>query len=222
MSAHELERLVRRWYVMSILTQRYSGNPETAFDFDIRQIAAHGVIAYAETVIANELPGTYWTGMLPQVMDTSSSTSPYFTAYQAAQARLGDRGFLSTDITVRDLLLNRGDRHHVFPRKHLQKKGLSRGQYNQIANFVIAQSEINIAIGDTAPEIYFAQIAQQVDGGERRYGGIVERDRLRENLTENCLPECLLDGEVPDYDAFLAERRRLMALRIKTWFEVLS
>ena len=221
-SAHELERLVRRWYVMSILTQRYSGNPETAFDFDIRQIAAQGLTAYAETVIANELPDTYWTGMLPQLMDTSSSMSPYFVAYQAAQARLGDRGFLSTDITVRDLLLNRGDRHHVFPRKHLQKQGLTRGRYNQIANFVIAQSEINIAIGDTPPEIYFAKIAEQVNGGTRRYGGIVARDRLLENLTDNCLPECLLDGDVPGYDDFLAERRRLMALKIKAWFEVLS
>ena len=220
--AHELERLVRRWYVMSILTQRYSGNPETAFDFDIRQIAAHGLPAYAESVVANELPGTYWTGMLPQLMDTSSSTSPYFVAYQAAQARLGDRGFLSTDITVRDLLLNHGDRHHVFPRKHLQQKGLNRGRYNQIANFVIAQSEINIAIGDTAPEIYFARLAQQVQGGQRRYGGIVERERLRENLTENCLPGRLADGMVPSYDDFLAERRRLMALKIKAWFEVLS
>jgi len=27
---------------------------------------------------------------------------------------------------------------------------------------------------------------------------------------------------VPDYDDFLAERRRLMALRIKRWYEVLS
>ena len=31
-----------------------------------------------------------------------------------------------------------------------------------------------------------------------------------------------VDGEVPDYDDFLAERRRLIALRIKEWFEVLS
>ena len=222
MSPHELERLVRRWYIMSILTQRYSGNPETAFDFDIRQIAAHGLITFTETVIASELPDTYWTGMLPQLMDTSSSMSPYFVAYQAAQARLGDRGFLSTDITVRDLLLNRGDRHHVFPRKHLQKQGLTRGRYNQIANFVIAQSEINIAIGDKPPETYFAEIAEQVNGGKQRYGGIQERDRLRENLTENCLPRRLLDGDVPSYDEFLAERRRLMALKIKTWFEVLS
>ena len=160
--------------------------------------------------------------MLPQVMDTSSSQSPYFIAYQAAQARMGDKGFLSTDITVRDLLLNRGDKHHVFPRKHLQRHGLNRGRYNQIANFVIAQSEINIAIGDKAPEEYFAQLREQVDGGERRYGGITDEKALRENLAENCLPASLLDEKQPDYDTFLAERRRLMALKIKQWFGVLS
>ena len=48
------------------------------------------------------------------------------------------------------------------------------------------------------------------------------RDRLLENLAENCLPLGLLDGDVQGYDEFLAERRRLMALKIKAWFEVLS
>jgi hypothetical protein len=220
--ADDLERLVRRWYVMSILTRRYSGSPETAFDLDIRQIEAQGLQKYVQAVIENELPATYWTGMLPQLMDTSSAQSPYFIAYQAAQARLGDRGFLSTDITVRDLLLNRGDKHHVFPRKHLQKQGLSRGRYNQIANFVIAQSEINIAIGDKSPERYFAEIAEQTSGGEKRYGGIADPERLRDNFAQNCLPASLLDGAVPDYDDFLTERRQLMALRIKEWFEALS
>ena len=55
---------------------------------------------------------------------------------------------LSRDITVRDLLLNRSDVHHVYPRNHLKGQGLTRGRYNQIANFVLAQSEINIGIGD--------------------------------------------------------------------------
>ena len=189
---------------------------------DIRQIESQGLGAYTEAVIENELADTFWSGMLPQLMDTSSSQSPYFIAYQAAQARLGDKGFLSTDITVRDLLLNRGDKHHVFPRKHLQRLGLGRGRYNQIANFVIAQSEINIAIGDKAPETYFAEITDQVNGGPKRYGGIVDPERLKDNFAQSCLPDSLLDGQVPDYDDFLVERRRLMALRIKKWFEVLS
>ena len=220
--ADDIERLVRRWYVMSILTGRYSGTPETAFDFDIRQIEAQGLMNYVEAVIEYELPATYWTSMLPQLMDTSSAQSPYFVAYLAAQARLGDKGFLSTDITVRDLLLNQGDRHHFFPRKHLQGKGLSRGRYNQIANFVIAQSEINIAIGDKPPEIYISEVLKQVNGGPKRYGGIVDHSKLRENFVESCLPLSLLNDEKLRYEDFLAERRRLMALRIKRWFEVLS
>jgi len=219
--ADDIERLVRRWYAMSILTGRYVGSFETAFDRDIRQIEVQGLRSYEEAVIATELPDSFWTGMLPQLMETSSAQSPYFIAYLAAQARLGDKGFLSKDITVRDLLLNRGDKHHIFPRRYLQQQGLSRGQYNQIANFVMAQSEVNIAIGDKPPEVYFKEIAEQVNGGPKRYGGITDPEVLRQNFEENCLPESLLNGQVPDYETFLAERRRLMALRIKRWFEVL-
>src|SRR4029079_4159539 len=49
--AAELERLVRRWYAMSILRGRYTGSPETAFDFDIRQVGSRGLAAYTESVI---------------------------------------------------------------------------------------------------------------------------------------------------------------------------
>jgi hypothetical protein len=215
----ELERLVRRWYAMSILRGRYSGSPETAFDLDIRQIESQGLTKYAAAVTDTELPESFWTGMLPQLMDTSSSTSPYFLAYKAAQAKLGDKGFLSRDITVRDLLLNRADVHHVFPRNHLKKQGLQRGRYNQIANFVVAQSEINIQIGEKSPSIYFSELRAQVSGGPKRYGGIEDEKELRTNLAMNCIPAALLDGEQLDFDEFLAERRRLMALKIKTWFD---
>lgn len=217
----DLERLVRRWYAMSILRGRYTGSPETAFDFDIRQVTARGLANYAESVIESELPESFWTGMLPQLMDTSSGQSPYFLAYKAAQVKLGDKGFLSRDITVHDLLMNRSDVHHVYPRNHLKKQGLARGRYNQIANFVLAQSEINIAIGDKAPEQYFRELAEQCAGGKKKYGGITDVADLRANLRMNCLPESLLDGQIPVYDDFLEERRKLMALKIKTWFEML-
>ncbi|HEY3776770.1 MAG TPA: DUF262 domain-containing protein [Rhizomicrobium sp.] len=215
----DLERVVRRWYAMSVLRGRYAASPETAFDLDIRQIDLQGLGKYVESVIAAELPETFWTGMLPQLMDTSSSNSPYLLAYKAAQAKLGDRGFLSRDITVRDLLLNRSDDHHVFPRDYLKKLGLQRGRYNQIANFAVAQSEINIAIGNKAPEAYFREALEQCRGGKRRYGGIVDESELRANLQASCIPLTVLDGPFPSYEAFLAGRRLLMARRIKLWFE---
>lgn len=217
----DLERLVRRWYAMAILRGRYTGSPETAFDFDIRQIEARGLSPYVESVLENELPGSFWTGMLPQLMDTSSGQSPYFLAYQAAQVKFGDKGFLSRDITVHDLLMNRCDVHHVFLRNHLKKQGLARGRYNQIANFVLAQREINIAIGDQAPEKYFRDLAEQCAGGRKKYGGITQLDALKANLRMHCLPASLLNGELLAYDEFLKERRQLMALKIKQWFEVL-
>lgn len=219
--AAELERLVRRWYAMSILRGRYSGSPETTFDGDIRQVETRGIVAFTESVIETELPASFWTGMLPQLMDTSSAQSPYFLAYKAAQVKLGDKGFLSRDITVNDLIMNRSDVHHVYPRNHLKKQGLTKGRYNQIANFVLAQSEINIAIGDKSPEIYFMELAKQCDGGTKKYGGIIEKAELSANMRMNCLPDSVLDGLIPEYDDFLEQRRKLMALKIKTWFEAL-
>lgn len=219
--AADLERLVRRWYVMSQLTGRYAGSPETTFDQDIRQIEAQSLASYTTAVINAALPESFWSTLLPQEMDTSASSSPYFLVYKAAQVKLGDKGFLSRDITVRDLLLNRSDAHHVYPRNHLKKQGLSRGRYNQLANFVLAQSEINIAVGDRAPEVYFEDLAHQCNGGAKKYGGITDLEEMRANLRMNCLPESLLDGVIPSYDEFLEQRRRLMAQKIKTYFETL-
>ena len=159
--------------------------------------------------------------VLPQLMDTSSAQSPYFLAIQAAQVKLGDKGFLSRDITVLDLLMNRTDVHHVYPRNYLKGQGLSRGRYNQIANFVLAQSEINIAIGDKAPERYFGELAEQARAARRNTAVSPTPTTLRANLRMSCMPEVAARRRHPSYDDFLEQRRRLMAQNIKTWFEVL-
>ncbi len=59
----------------------------------------------------------------------------------------------------------------------------------------------------------------EVQRGE--IGGITDAATLRRNLEMHCLPGSLIDGGNPDYDEFLEERRRLMALKIKVWFEAL-
>lgn len=220
--AADLERLVRRWYAFALLSRRYSkGNPETDIDYDIRQIDAQGLQAFCDASIAAQFNPNFWEALLPLELVTASSISPYFLAYQAAQVKANDKGFLSRDITVNDLLLNRSDVHHVFPAKHLKTLGKSRGEYNQIANFVLAQSEINIAIGAKPPELYFAELKAQCNGGSKKYGGITSVEELEANLRAHCMPLSLLDREVPDYSEFLAERRLLMAKKIRTWLEAL-
>jgi hypothetical protein len=95
MPAADLERLVRRWYVMSVIRGRYTGSPESTFDYDIRQIESQGLANFTETVIDAELPDSFWTTLLPQEMDTSAVFSPYFLVYQAAQVKLGDWGIVA-------------------------------------------------------------------------------------------------------------------------------
>lgn len=221
MDAAELERLVRRWYVMSVLRGRYSGNAESSFDYDIRQIEMQGLAKYANAVIQSELSEDYWSALLPQQFNSSASTTPSFVVFKAAQAKLGDLGFLSRDITVRDLLLNRSDVHHVFPKNYLKGRGFTAARYNQVANFVIAQSEINIAIGDKAPDVYFSELADQCSGGPQRYGGITDIDELQANLQTNCVPSSVLNGPIPEYDDFLEERRKMMAGKIHLFFKSL-
>lgn len=214
----EIERYVRRWYVMSVLTGRYSGSPESTMDYDIRQIHTQGVHAYADGLIRGELSEAFWDAALPQAMDTSVASSPLFRVFQAAQVKLNDKGFLSRDITVRELIDVKSDVHHVFPRDYLKKQGLTRGQYNQIANYVVAQSEINIAIGNKEPQVYFAQLMEQCSGGKQRYGNITNPEALRENLRMNCIPDGTERMTVEGYPDFLAARRRLMAQKIRIYF----
>ena len=217
----DIERLVRRWYVMSVLTGRYSSSPESAFDLDIRQINAQGVEAYADSIMQGQLSDAFWNTALPQAMVTSVASSPLFRVFQAAQVKLGDKGFLSRDITVRELIEVKSDVHHLFPRDYLKKQGLSRDQYNQIANYVVAQSEINITIGNKEPRTYFAQLMEQCNGGTKRYGNIAALDELRENLRINCIPDGIELMTVEEYPAFLAARRKLMAQKIKNYFGAL-
>jgi hypothetical protein len=222
MRPDDIEHIVRRWYALSLLTGRYSkGNPETDIDLDIRQIATQGINKYCNATIAAQLSANFWDTLLPMELDSASANSAMFLAYQAAQVVAKDKAFLSTNITVYDMLLHRGDVHHVYPKKHLKGQGKSRGEYNQIANFVLAQSEINIAIGDKDPKVYFAELAKQVSRGKKKYGGITDEKELRANLRDHCVPEQMLDGDVPEYEDFLSQRRRLMAQKIKTWFEAL-
>jgi hypothetical protein len=148
---------------MALLTGGYSGSPESTFDFDIRQVQSKGFDEFANAVIEAELSEAFWKDLLPQYLDTSSTNNPYFRLVLAAQVKMHDHGFLSRDITVRDLILNRSDVHHVYPRNFLKSQGLPRGRYNQIANYVLAQSEINIAIGDKSPVVYFQHLVEQCD-----------------------------------------------------------
>ena len=217
-----IEKIVRRWVVLSILTGRYSGSPESMFDYDIKRFFSYDTPAeYLMVTEAGELSDAFWNVTLLQKLDTSVASSPYFNIFLAAQAKSHDKGFLSEHIEVESMLENRGDIHHLFPKKYLMNHGLLKSMYNQIANYVFLQQEINIRISDDAPCIYMKNILNQCESKVLQYGSIVDKEILKDNLRQNCVPEGFENMDITDYSEFLAKRRKLMANKIREYYESL-
>jgi len=213
-----IETYVRKWFVYSILTGRYSGSPESMFDFDIKQIENKTFDQYLQEKEEGELSEAFWDVNLVQRLDTSVASSPFFNVFLASQVKDNDRGFLSKEISVNNLIIHRGDIHHIFPKNYLKKAGLTRSGYNQIANYVYMQQEVNIQVGNKAPDIYFSQVLEQCHTGELKYGSISNKEDLSNNLKENCIPESIFTMTIENYQEFLIERRKLIAKKIKEFY----
>jgi hypothetical protein len=213
-----IESGVRKWLVYSILTGRYSGSPESTFDFDIKQIDQRPFDEYLREKEEGELSDAFWNAALPQSFDTSVFSSPYFHVFLAAQVKAGDNGFLSKHVTVADLVSLRGDIHHLFPKDYLKKNGLEKGRYNQVANYTYMQSEINIKVGSKAPKEYFDSIREQIYRGVPLITGIASEDELLENLQKNSVPSEIMEMSFVDYADFLNLRRHLMSQKIRNFY----
>ncbi len=117
-----IESWVRRWFVMSLLTGRYSGSPESRFDKDIKAVHDRPFADVLAEIESADLSDAFWDFGLPQALNTSSVNAPAIKVFWAAQANRGDKGFLSKDITVRDMLTHHGDIHHIFPKNFLKNR----------------------------------------------------------------------------------------------------
>lgn len=213
-----IESGVRRWLVYSILTGRYSGSPESTFDFDIKQIDQKPFGEYLREKEEGELSDAFWNVALPRSFDTSVFSSPYFHVFLASQIKAGDKGFLSQHVTISDLIALRGDIHHLFPKDYLKRYGFEKSKYNQIANYAYMQSEINIKVGNRSPKEYFDSIREQIDKDTPLISGISSEDELLANLRQNSVPSEIMEMSFEDYSDFLNLRRRLMSQKIREFY----
>jgi hypothetical protein len=108
------------------------------------------------------------------------------------------------------------------PKDYLQKNGYpDRSDYNQVGNFALTETSINIAISNRPPEDYMAEVAEQIRTHVLALGEIIEYDDLSRNLRENALPLTLGQVTAATYREFLAGRRKLMAAKIRDYYELL-
>ena len=215
----EVKRLVQKWFIMSTLTSRYIGSPESQMDKDLRSIAAKGFKEYFKEVEEAELSETFWTVGLVQNLETSSINSPYFNTYIAAQVWNAEVSLFSNTTKVADLISVMGDVHHIFPKEYLKQNGYEdKAKYNQVANYTYLDTGVNISIGKKAPNEYFVQAKEQCQKGQCCIGTILNENDLINNLQINCIPENIYTMQAGDYEIFLQERRKMMAEKIKNYY----
>lgn len=215
------KRIVQRWYVLSILTQRYSASPESAFAKDLKVISEVGIAQALKNIEDATLSDNFWQVALPQNLSYASSLNPTYLAYLAAQVSGGDNSLLSSNIRVEELIRLGGDVHHIFPKKYLVEHGFERTQYNQTANYAYLDTPVNISIGEKAPKDYFSAALAQCGSDKAETGSIIDEKVLRENLATNCIPEDVFEMDYTRYDEFLEKRRVLMAAKIRKYYESL-
>jgi hypothetical protein len=212
-----IEKYVRKWLVISILTERYSSSPESAMDRDIRDITKKGIENVIQDIEAVDLSDTYWEYGLVKDLEKGTINNPFLKLYFAAQVFMKDSVLFSKNMKVEQVIRHRGDVHHIFPRKYLQDLGYKRNEYNQIANLVYLQQEVNIRIGKKSPAEYFPEFTDY----EKASGGLSSNELLEQNLRMNAIPAGVFQMGHEDYKDFLEQRRKLMAQKIKSYYKSL-
>lgn len=210
-------KYTRRLLVLSLLTGRHSGSFEALFEHDIKLMQKPGDLEkFVRTLEEQTFTDIYWSSTLPEAFNKTNTSSPYWNLFVAAQNKLNNASFLSNTNKVPDMTTMQV--HHIFPKNYLVKQRVGKSDYNKIANFAYLRDDINIKISDLEPAKYMASVCK-FDGA---FGSdIASEDLLMQNLQDNAIPASLQTATYSDFSEFMAERRLLMAQRVREYYSSL-
>ncbi len=217
----ETQGYVKRWMVMSMFIGRYSGSAESRIDEDIKQINEKGIAAYLQQMEQAHLGPGFWDFGIINDLETSSVNNNAYNLYLAAQVNSNTVAFLSKSMKISTLIEQRGDVHHIFPKKYLMNNGYSQKAYNQVANFVFTEQATNIKVGMLTPKEYLDKVKAQIQAGTNGISTLDSDSSLQENLINNDIPGIIEEASHLVYEDFLEERRRLMANKLKNYYSQL-
>lgn len=214
----DIKRYVQKWYVLSVLTGRYSSSPESAFARDIRRIRESGVVTILKEIEDAQLSDNFWNVALVQDLSYTSTNNPTYLVFLAAQIFFNDISFLSCNVPVRELIALGGDVHHIFPKQYLIDNHYDKSRYNQEANFVYLDRPVNISIGKKAPYVYLQEAEARCKNGTTQLGLVNDINKFYENLETNCVPVEAINMDHTSFGEFLEKRRKMMVAKIKKYY----
>jgi hypothetical protein len=219
----KLDEMIARWVFASLLTARYSGSSESAFEQDLGRISrlapndADGFLRALDDAMSETITGDYWTHTVVAALETQKGRSPAALAFRAAQVVLRTHALFS-DQLLQNLLdssteagRSASEVHHLFPTTWLQSQGIQdRRIINQVANLADVGWHENSVIGNRSPADYVPRLRDRLG---------IDDDHWGRMCAEHALP---LGWESMKYLDFLRERRRRMADVIRVAFRQLG
>lgn len=216
----KLESVIRKWFVFSILTKRYSGSTDSTIEGELNKFHDNNdLIGVLTEEMNTELTNDFWNITLPPDLESSKpKTNNAFNVYQACKV-FEDNNILFSEIKLKDYLSPHIkspkkiiELHHIFPKEYLKtKKQLDQKQYNQVANMIYIDYHKNIDISDKPPYEYWNDILNKCNPNTKEF--------IENNYVETYdLPKEFWNM---DYKQFLDKRRKLMANSIHNYFEKL-
>lgn len=207
----EIETMIKKWFVFSIITQRYTGSPESKIEEDFAKIKNMEVDNFVNNTINTYLTNDFWNVVLPEQLQSSSTRNYVYLTYLASLI-YEDVKVLFSDIKLRDYLKPQFkstkktlDLHHIYPKNYLTTYfKLKQKEYNQVANFVYIEYKDNIKISDQPPTVYWNEFIENLS-----------QDEIKQIYDIYSLPSKFPNM---DYFDFLKERRKLMAKKIQKYY----
>lgn len=207
LSQEKIASYLKRWIIMSALTGRYSGSSETITESDLKMISRDAnPINVLDDILDREMNDSFWNGTLPNMLRVQSTQASSWRIFQMSQIYGKDTAWLAKDTSTETVMLEEGNIHHIFPQAYLRKNGFSKGDINQIANYVWVTQPKNLEISDKAPKDYLSD------------ENIIEF-MSETNNRENAIPEEIVDYDFHNYSDFLNQRRHLMAKKMREFYE---
>ena len=206
----ELEkRLLLYWFYAAQMWARYSGATESELQRDIKALSTEHA---TDELISNIVSKVGRIKVEPRDLNGKGQASPFFNIDYVAACNSGAidwfngmklyTGHMGAKYAI--------ETHHIFPTSRLYKEGgldsnnrTDIARANEIANLAFLTKEANLKATNNLPSIYLPRVLEKYPSA----------------LKAQFVPENPQLWEIQNYDAFLEERRGLIADGINKFME---
>lgn len=221
-SENENMHLASLWFFYAQLASIYTGSFETTVQSHLNAIkqltSLEDYRAFVLNRVEEHLTNDYFNITLVGTdgLNVSGHGNNAWNAYVAALNILNPRILFSKGNLLVSKLFEPGtkgtrkslEKHHLFPKAYLKRLDYPDNKINQMANYAYIDWKDNMEILDEDPAQYYPVVCE----------GRSPED-IAKMEEENALPH---GWQNMPYEEFLAERRKLMAAKIKEAFEILK